>query len=166
MDVRIEELDAAGIDAHAGELAQLLLDAHASDMALGLRAPLTHERAALAWRELHGIVLAAFEGDVVVGAVCLTRASAENGQHRAEVQKLVVRADARGGGIGTRLLDAAAERARSEGITLLWLTTHAGTRSDAFYERIGWTRVGVIPDYALLPSGTLAANAFFYKQLT
>jgi GNAT superfamily N-acetyltransferase len=166
MSVRIEELDAAGIDAHAGELAQLLLDAHASDMALGLAAPLTHERAALAWRELHGVVLAAFgDADVVVGAVCLTRASAENGQHRAEVQKLVVRADARGGGIGTQLLDAVATRAKAEGITLLWLTTHAGTRSDAFYERIGWTRIGVIPGYARLPSGSLAANAFFYREL-
>jgi GNAT superfamily N-acetyltransferase len=165
MSLRIEELDAAGIDAHAGELAQLLLDAHASDMALGLAAPLTHERAALAWRELRGVVLAAFDDDVLVGAVCLTRASAENGQHRAEVQKLAVRADVRGGGIGTQLLDAAAERARAEGITLLWLTTHAGTRSDAFYERIGWTRVGVIPGYSRLPSGSPAANAFFYREL-
>src|SRR5437660_1706045 len=79
MDITIRELDADGIDAHAGELAQLLLDAHASDMALGLAAPLRRERAAAAWHELRGIVLAAFDGDVVVGAVCLTRASAENG---------------------------------------------------------------------------------------
>jgi GNAT superfamily N-acetyltransferase len=165
MGMRIEELDSAGIDAHADELAQLLLDAHASDMALGLAAPLTRERAAAAWRELRGTVLAAFDGGVVVGAVCLTRTSAENGRHRAEVQKLVVRADVRGGGIGTKLLGAAAERANAEGITLLWLTTHAGTRSDAFYERSGWTRVGEIPGYARLPSGSLAANAFFYREL-
>ena len=165
MSVHIEELNTGTIDAHAGELAQLLLDAHASDMALGLAAPLTHERAALAWRELRGTVLAAFDGDVVVGAVCLTRATAENGQHRAEVQKLVVRADRRGGGIGTQLLDALVERARVEGITLLWLTTHAGTRSDAFYARTGWTRVGEIPGYAQLPSGSLAANVFFYLEL-
>ncbi|HEV2591944.1 MAG TPA: GNAT family N-acetyltransferase [Gaiellaceae bacterium] len=165
MSVRIEELDVAGIDRHASELAQLLLDAHAANMALGLAAPLNRERAADAWDELRGVILAAFEDDTVVGAVCLTRATAENGRHRAEVQKLVVRTDQRGNGIGTALLDAVAERAKADGITLLWLTTHAGTRSDHFYERTGWTRVGEIPGYSLLPSGSLAANAFFYREL-
>ena len=165
MRLTIEELDAAAVDANADALAQLLLDAHDANMALGLTAPLTRKRAVDAWHELRGVILGAFDGDELVGAVCLTRASAENGRHRAEVQKLVVRADRRGGGIGTQLLDALAERARADGITLLWLTTHAGTHSDRFYARTGWTRVGEIPGYALLPSGELAGNAFFYREL-
>ncbi|RYF04896.1 MAG: GNAT family N-acetyltransferase, partial [Oxalobacteraceae bacterium] len=33
------------------------------------------------------------------------------------------------------------------------------------YERLGWQRVGVVPDYALLPQGGLCATTFYYKQL-
>jgi acetyltransferase len=81
------------------------------------------------------------------------------------VQKLAVRADRRGGGIGAAFLAAIAERACREGIRLLWLTTHADTRSDGFYVARGWTRVGVIPEWSVAPDGRYAANAFFYKRL-
>jgi GNAT superfamily N-acetyltransferase len=163
--IEIVELDALGIEGHVDELAQLLLDAHASNMALGLAAPLTREVAAAAWRDLKGLLLAAVDDGVVVGAVHLGRAAAANGRHRAEVQKLAVRADRRGGGIGAALLDAVAERARELGIRLLWLTTHAGTRSDSFYVSRGWTRVGEIPEWSQAPDGRYATNAFFYLQL-
>jgi GNAT superfamily N-acetyltransferase len=163
--MEILELDEAAVERHADELAQLLLDAHASNMALGLSAPLTREAAADAWRKLRGPLLAAIEDGVVVGAVHLGMATAPNGRHRAEVQKLAVRSDRRGGGIGAALLEAVAERALHEGIRLLWLTTHADTRSDGFYVAHGWTRVGVIPEWSVAPDGRYAANAFFYKQL-
>jgi GNAT superfamily N-acetyltransferase len=171
--MEIVELDAAGVERHADELAQLLLDAHASNMALGLAAPLTRERAADEWRRMGAalspgsrMLLAALDdGGAVVGAVHLARAHVDNGAHRAEVQRLVVRADRRGAGIGGLLLDALAGRAREGGITLLWLTTHAGTDSDTFYARRGWTRVGVIPGYSIRPDGSVADNAFFYRQL-
>lgn len=162
--MEIVELDATGVAQHADELAQLLLDAHASNMALGLAAPLTHQRAAEEWRRL-GAALAALDDGVAIGAVHVARARAENGAHRAEIQRLVVRADRRGGGVGAALLDAAADRAREAGITLLWLTTHADTDSDSFYVRRGWTRVGVIPGYSVRPDGSLADNAFFYREL-
>src|SRR3954453_8660185 len=170
--MEIVELDAAAVERHADELAQLLLDAHASNMALGLAAPLTREHAREEWRRFAAalmpdvsVLLGALDEDVVVGAVHLARAHAENGAHRAEIQRLVVRSDRRGGGIGAALLDAAAGRARRAGITLLWLTTHADTDSDAFYVRRGWTRAGVIPGYSVRPDGTLADNALFYRQL-
>jgi GNAT superfamily N-acetyltransferase len=169
---RIVELDRAGVERHAPELAQLLLDAHDANMALGLTAPLTAERAAQAWLELGGrlapderILLVALEDGRVLGSVHLARAAADNGRHRAEVQRLAVRADARGRGLGSELLAAACDRARALGLTLLWLTTHAGTDSDRFYAARGWERAGVIPAYARLPDGSLAANAFFYKTL-
>ena len=163
--MEIIELDADAVERHADELAQLLLDAHASNMALGLPAPLTRAAATDAWRSLRGPLLAAVDDGVVVGAVHLAVATAANGRHRAEVQKLAVRADRRGGGIGAALLDAIAERAREEGVRLLWLTTHADTRSDGFYVAHGWTRVGVIPQWSVAPDGRYATNAFFYKQL-
>jgi len=170
--VRIVELDAAGVELHLGALAQLLLDAHASDMALGLAAPLTRAGAEAAWRETASrlepgerLQLAALADNVLVGAVQLTRSTAANGRHRAEIQRLVVRADTRGQGVGRVLMETAVESARSLGLRLLWLTTHAGTDADRIYEHLGWTRSGVIPDYAVLPSGDLAANAFYYLQL-
>lgn len=168
----IAELDAEGVAAHLDELAQLLLDAHASNMALGLAAPLTRERAADAYRQTAArlvpgerVLLAALESDAVVGAVQLARAEAENGRHRAEIQRLVVAADRRGQGIGRALLEAVVERARELGLGLLWLTTHEETGADAAYRRLGWTRLGVIPAYASLPDGSLAGNAYYYLRL-
>jgi len=163
--MEIVELDAAGVEQHADELAQLLLDAHESNMALGMAAPLTRDVAADAWRQLNGALFAAVDDGVVVGAVNLARSTTPNGQHRAEVQKLAVRLGRRGGGIGAALLDAAVERGRELGLRLLWLTTHADTGSDSFYVRRGWTRMGVIPEYSQAPDGRYAANAFFYLQL-
>jgi GNAT superfamily N-acetyltransferase len=164
--MEIVELDAAGVVRHADELAQLLLDAHESNMALGMAAPLTRDDAAAAWRQLSGVLLAAVDDGVVVGAVNLSPSTTPNGRHRAEVQKLAVRLDRRGGGIGAALLGAAVARAREQGLRLLWLTTHADTRSDGFYVSRGWTRMGVMPEYSQAPDGRFATNAFFYLQLS
>jgi ribosomal protein S18 acetylase RimI-like enzyme len=62
-------------------------------------------------------------------------------------------------------MTAAVEHARGMRLRLLWLSTHEGTHADHFYERLGWTRVGVIPDWAVLPSGDLAGNAFYFLRL-
>lgn len=170
--MRIVELDAPAVERHLHELAQLLLDAHAANMALGLAAPLTSEAAADAYRATaarleagNRVLFGALEDDVVVGAVHLARAEAGNGRHRAEIQRLVVRADSRGQGIGRALLDAAAAHAQQIGIRLLWLSTHTGTDADRVYERLGWSRAGSIPEYASLPDGSLAENTFHYRLL-
>lgn len=167
----IVELSAADVESHLDELAQLLLDAHESGMALGLRAPLTLAEARAAYTVTAGrlsedrILLAAIDDNALVGAVQLSRADAGNGRHRAEVQRLVVRSDRRGRGVGRALMEAVVHEARKRDLKLLWLTTHADTNADRVYERLGWTRAGVIPDYSELPNGELAANAFFYLQL-
>ncbi|HEV8461332.1 MAG TPA: GNAT family N-acetyltransferase [Gaiellaceae bacterium] len=167
----IVELSAADVESHLDALAQLLLDAHETGMALGLAAPLTIDSARAAYENTaerlsqDRILLAAFDDDELVGAVQLSRADAGNGRHRAEVQRLVVRGDHRGRGVGRALMEAVVDEARKRELKLLWLTTHADTAADRIYERLGWSRAGVIPDYAELPNGELAANAFFYVQL-
>jgi GNAT superfamily N-acetyltransferase len=167
----VAELSAADVESHLDALAELLLDAHETGMALGLAAPLTFDAARDAYTATatrlsdDRILLAAFDGETLVGAVQLSRAEAGNGRHRAEVQRLVVRNDSRGQGIGRALMDAVVAEARERGLKLLWLTTHADTDADRVYERLGWSRAGVIPDYAELPNGELAANAFFYLTL-
>jgi GNAT superfamily N-acetyltransferase len=172
VDVSIEELAAAEVVAAAGELAQLLLDAHASGMALGLSAPLTAERAADEWRATAArldpddrVLLVAREERRIVGTVQIVRAAADNGRHRAEIQRFAVSAAMRGRGIGRVLLEAAVERARAMGLTLLWLSTHADTDSDRIYAKLGWTRMGVMPGYAANPDGVVVGNVFYYFEL-
>jgi len=171
--LRIEELPAAGVLSHLDDLAQLLLDAHASGMALGLPAPLTHEAARDAYEDAAArlapgerVLLAAFDGDELVGAVQLDRDEAGNGRHRGEVRRLVVRAERRGAGIGRALLEAVVECGRTLDLRLLWLSTHEGAKAERIYERLGWSRVGVIPDWAVLPSGELVGNSFYFFRLS
>jgi GNAT superfamily N-acetyltransferase len=172
VDVSIEELAAPAVAAAADELSQLLLDAHASGMALGLSAPLTRERAADEWRATAArldpddrVFLVARDDGRIVGTVQIVRAAADNGRHRAEIQRFAVTADMRGRGIGRVLLEAAVERAREMGLTLLWLSTHADTDSDCIYERLGWTRMGVMPGFAANPDGAIVGNVFYYLEL-
>jgi GNAT superfamily N-acetyltransferase len=169
--MEIRELDAHETRAHAAALGQLLLDAHAVNMALGLAAPLTPEAARDAYLAAADalapgdrMLFAAFDGSEVVGAVQLDRAGG-NATHRAELRRLVVRSGRRGGGVSRALVGAAVERARAAGITLLWLTTHAGTDAEQVYGRLGWTKAGTVPNWSRLPDGTLSANALFYLEL-
>ena len=141
-------------------------------MALGLAAPLSLDGARAAYADAAArlapgerLLLAAFDGGELVGAVQLNRSDAGNGRHRAEVRRLVVRADRRGAGVGRALMEAAVDAARDLGLRLLWLSTHEGTDADRVYERLGWMRAGVIPDYAELPNGELSGNAFYFLRL-
>lgn len=170
--IRIDELDAAAIEEHLDALAPLLLDAHESGMALGLAAPLSPDGARAAYQDAAAklapgerILLATFDDEELVGAVQLDRADAGNGRHRAEIRRLVVRADRRGGGVGRALMDAVVEAARVLELGLLWLSTHDGSDADRVYERLGWTRAGVIPDSAQLPNGELSSNAFYFLKV-
>ena len=170
--MEIVSLSADEVRAAADELARLLLDAHASNMALGLRGPLTAEHARETWLDTAArleperrVLLVALEDGAVVGTVQVVRAEAENGQHRAEIVRLAVRRDRRGSGIGKALLEAAAERARGMGLRVLWLSTHAGTASDRFYEAAGWSRLGELPLYSERPDGTFVGSAFYFREL-
>ena len=68
-------------------------------------------------------------------------------------------------GLGAALMRAAEDGARAAGKTLLVLDTVTGSDAERLYARLGWTRVGVIPDYALWPQGGLCATTIFYRRL-
>ena len=57
------------------------------------------------------------------------------------------------------------EAAREHGVTLLWLTTHADTDACGFYEAVGYTRMGTMPNYSRRPDGTLWPGAFYFGEL-
>jgi hypothetical protein len=47
---------------------------------------------------------------------------------------------------------------------LLVLDT-ASDDAERLYERLGWTRSGVVPDYALWPDGRLVDTTIYWKRL-
>jgi hypothetical protein len=65
----------------------------------------------------------------------------------------------------TALTREAERIAVANGRTLLTLDTAEEDGAPGFYERLGYIRVGLIPDYALKPHGGLTATILYYKRL-
>jgi GNAT superfamily N-acetyltransferase len=112
------------------------------------------------------ILLAAFEGERLVGTVQLLMAMPPNQPHRAEVAKLLVHRSARGQGVAAQLMTRLEQIARQLGRTLLTLDTVTGSNGERLYRRLGWTSAGVIPNYALFPDGTPCDTTIFWKETT
>lgn len=147
-------------------LADLHREAMAANMALGAtRATDLEALHGAALGEPGRVVLLAESGGDVLGMAHVAPSGAANAPHRAEVQRVVVAAEARGTGIGRELMEAVEEIALARGLTLLWLTTHDASDACAFYEAVGYTKLGVMPEYSQRPDGGLAAAAFYYKVL-
>ena len=51
------------------------------------------------------------------------------------------------------------------GKRLLVLDT-ASEDAERLYKRLGWVRVGVIPNYALLPDGQFCSTTIYWKWLS
>jgi ribosomal protein S18 acetylase RimI-like enzyme len=111
------------------------------------------------------IILGAFDGGELVGTVQVVPAWPPNQPHRAEIAKLLVHRKVRRRGIAERLMAEAEREAVADGKTLLVLDTVTGDAAERLYDRLGYTRVGVIPNYALYPDGRPCATTVFYKQL-
>lgn len=90
--------------------------------------------------------------------------SRENGNHRAEVQKLMVHPEARRQGIARQLMEALDTAAREANRSLLVLDVRKGDPAETLYQKMRYTHVGDIPDYARSETG-LDATSFYYKLL-
>jgi GNAT superfamily N-acetyltransferase len=168
--VTIERLDAAGARLHRDALAEVLLDCVEGGASVSYMWPLPREAARAAFEALvpeieagSRVLLAAFDGGEVVGTVQLAAAWPPNQRHRADVAKLLVRRSARRRGVARMLMERLEHEARTEGKTLLVLDTVTGDAAERLYERLGWTRVGVIPNYALYPDGRPCDTTVFFK---
>jgi ribosomal protein S18 acetylase RimI-like enzyme len=111
------------------------------------------------------LLLAAFADGRVVGTVQVILALPPNQPHRGEIAKLLVHREARKRGIAQQLMAHAEAEARAEGKTLLVLDTVTGDNAERLYARLGWTRVGVIPGYALFPDGRPCDTTVFWKAV-
>ena len=111
------------------------------------------------------MLLAASLHGKIVGTVQLGLDTPPNQSHRADIKKLLVHRSVRGHGVGAALMAQVEEEARRRGRWLLVLDTVPGENGYRLYVKAGWTRSGIIPDYALFPDGRLCDTAVFWKRL-
>ena len=163
----IRALGAEEVRAHAGELADLLLDAVASGASVSFMADLTRAQAIAYWEGIAAqekrIVFAA---DGFDGTAQLVLDTPPNQPHRAELAKMLVHRRARRRGLGRALFAAVEAEARRRGRTLLTFDTISGSAGERLYMSCGCVKVGEVPGYALMPDGTAAPTSVFFKALT
>ncbi len=165
---RAWELD----DSQIESLVQVTIDCVEGGASIGFMNPLTHDRAKSFWRWTaqrvasgERAILVAEDEHGICGTVQILMALPENQPHRAEVAKMLVHRRARRKGVGEALMRAVERLAREHSRNLLVLDAVTGGDAARLYERLGWMRVGEIPNFALLPDGSSCATTFYYKQL-
>jgi len=139
-------------------LAQLLHACVEHNASVGFVQPFSLEAATAFWQGQAAsvaagerILLLARARGRVVGTVQLIPAGMPNGQHRAEVAKLLVHPDARRQGIARALMVQVEQEARARGKRLLVLDTRSGDVAEQLYLSLGYHISGQIPDYVLSP---------------
>ena len=170
--VEVRTVNATEGRQYIGTLARVLIDCVESGASVSFMSPLSIEKAESFFEKVFDgiernerILLAAFEGDELLGTVQIVTAMPENQPHRADIAKLLVHRSARNKGIGEQLMTRAEEVAKLAGKTLLVLDTVTGAAGERLYERLGWTKAGVVPNYARLPDGTPCSTTIFWKAV-
>lgn len=167
----IEELTQPIADADIRGLADLLVDAVRSGASVSFLGDITHDVAAAWWRDSlrhlgdRDVLLVVRDEIGIIGTVQVRACWQPNQRFRGEIMKLLVHRRARGRGLAPALMDAIERRARGIGLSLLVLDTNVGTTADRLYDRLGWTRAGVIPGFCLLNDGSPGDAVFYYKRI-
>ena len=157
---------------HMDAFAELLCDAVNNGASVNFVAPMSPPDAIPFWQKVAAavesgdtILLAALEDEEIVGTVMIVPAWQPNAPHRAEIQKLLVHSSKQRRGIASHLMHAAEEVALANGRWLLFLDTFSGSGAALFYERIGYTRGGIIAMHSLNAKAEFADTVIFYKIL-
>jgi ribosomal protein S18 acetylase RimI-like enzyme len=111
------------------------------------------------------VVLGAMEHGELVGTVTLHLDCPPNQPHRGEIAKMMTRVSRRGRGIARALMVEAERIARERGRTLLTLDTGTDDGAGPLYEKLGFIKAGIIPDYAFKPHGGLQGTTFYWKRI-
>jgi len=173
-NVTVVSLQARDAETRNDALSEILIACVNSGASVSFMAPLSREKAHSFWRDVANsvregerILLGTIEERTghVVGTVQIILKQPENQPHRADVAKMLVHPDSRRRGVGALLMASAEDFARDARKTLLVLDTASGGDAARLYARMGWVRVGSIPDYALWPDGRLCDTTIFYKRL-
>ncbi len=170
--LEVRRLDVGELDSQLDGLAAVLADCVEGGASVSYMAPFSPEDARAAFEGFADdaarggrVIVAAFLDGRLVGSVQVVLALPPNQPHRAEIAKLLVHRSARRRGIAERLMEQAEAEARAEGRTLLVLDAVTDGDAARLYARLGWTTVGVIPDYALFPDGRFCDTTYFFKRI-
>ncbi len=170
--VEIRRLNVGEASAHAGELAEVLVDCVEGGASVSFMPPFTKPDAETFFHKCilgvqagERILLAGFVDGKLRGTVQVVNATPPNQPHRGDVTKLLVHRSARRSGLGEALMRHAEEHALQAGLTLLVLDTVRGGAAERLYRRLGWTSAGVIPNYAMNPDGSWCDTVIFWKAL-
>lgn len=134
-------LSATEVEAALPELVAVLHDAVERGASVGFLPPLSAEEGQAYWRD-------------VVTAVA------------AGSRLVLVSRQARRQGLGRALMLALEAEAARRGRTTIVLDTRQGDPSERLYAGLGYSLVGVVPQYARSADGALHPTAFYYKLLT
>jgi GNAT superfamily N-acetyltransferase len=170
--IEIRRLGAVEARRELDGLAAVLVDCVEGGASVSYMAPFSHEQARAAFEAVAAeiergrrLVLAAFAEGELVGTVQVVLAMPPNQPHRAEIAKLLVHRAARRRGVAEQLMARAEAEARAEGKTLLVLDAVTGDDASRLYARLGWTTVGVVPNFALYPDGRPCDTTYFWKAI-
>ena len=164
--VTIERLDT--LDKEMDQFVDMLVAVVDDGASIGFLPPLDRGEARSYWQsviEPNTILLAARSGERITGTVQVQLCRKPNGNHRAEIAKLMVHPDYRRHGIARQLMIAAEQVARQAERSLLVLDTRDGDPSNRLYQSLGFLLAGQIPYFARSENGSLDATNLYYKVL-
>ena len=157
---------------HLHGLCDVLMDCVEGGASVGFMSPITRERAHEFWNRVgqavamgHRALLVARDELGICGTVQLILDLPENQPHRADLVKMLVHGRARRRGLGAALMRAAESLAQDCGKTLLVLDAVTNGDAARLYERLGWVRVGEVPNFALMPDGAPCSTTYYYRRL-
>ncbi len=169
-EVRI--LAAHEAERERSRLAEVLADCVAGGASVGFMWPFGFEDADRWWGGViesvaagRTVLFGGYAEGALAGTVQIGLDVPSNQRHRGDVRKLLVHRAARGRGLAAALMGALEAEARRRNLTLLTLDTVTGSPAERLYSRLGWTKVGVIPGYALYPDGRPCDTTVFWKAI-
>ncbi len=163
-DVTIEQI--ISIEEYVDELASLLIEVVDSGSSMGFSPRMSSLDSRQYWGNVLGpevILFVAKINSSIIGSVQLHLCHKQNDDHRVEIAKLMIHPNYRQNGIGRLLMQKAADRAKEEDRSLLFLNTSAGDPTNQLYTSLGYIQVGRIPNYTMSIDRELHATFVYYK---
>lgn len=107
----------------------------------------------------HNVIFGAFDGDSLVGAIGVFSDSHAKSRHKATIWGMYVRADVRGRGFGTALVQRAIDHAKSSmGARTVYLSVESTNElAKSLYKKCGFTTWGQEPE-------SLFVNGVYYNE--
>ena len=150
----------------------LLTDCVDSGASVGFLTPVNQAELAAYWLGVEADLVsnkrklfAVYDVEKLVACVQLSLCAKANGNHRGEVEKLMVATASRGQGISKKLMAFMEQAAVELNLSLLVLDTRLGDVASSLYRAMGYTEAGQIPQFARSSNGELEGTVFFYKLL-